>query len=150
MSVDGITGPRRVDGVHLSSKDCDRWEAFVKKHGLYGTAKKMIRTKAYRAYAQKYSFDHSQTWDEMAGTEDDLRNVPDSQPDLVEQTDIRIREQKLVDSLSDGQKAIWELYREGKTPAEIKDILGYNTTEAIRWQKHKIKEKWVMIRRDEE
>lgn len=141
--VDGITGP------HLSSEDCDRWEAFYKKHGLYGTAKKMMRTKSWRSYAQKNSFDYSLTWDELAGTEDHLRTVPSDEPDLIEQTDIRLREQRLVDSLSEGQKAIWELYKDGKTPAEIKDILGYNTTEAIRWQKHKIKEKWMMIRRDE-
>lgn len=144
MKVDGISGPQRVDGIHLSSKDCDRWEAMMRKHGTYGVAKKMVRTKAWRAYEQKYSFDHAQTW---ADTNDEaLANLQDVGPDIVELADIRIRRDRLVDSLSAKQKAIWELYEQGKNPAEIKDILGYNTTEAVRWQKHKIKQKWVMVR----
>lgn len=144
MKVDGITGPKRVDGVHLSSKDCDRWEAMIRKYGTYGVAKKMVRTKGWRAYEQKYSFDHAQTWDDTS--DEALANLQDAGPDIVELADIRFRRDRLVDSLSAKQKAIWELYEQGKNPAEIKDILGYNTTEAIRWQKHKIKQKWVMVR----
>lgn len=147
MSVDGIIGPRKVDGVHLSSEDCDRWEAMIKKYGMHGVAKKMMKLPSYRAYEQRYSFDYSQTWDDTS--DEGLANIPSPGPDLVELVDIRIKRQKLIDSLSERQKAIWDLYEEGKSPAEIKEILGYNTTEAIRWQKHKIKEKWMMVRRDE-
>lgn len=149
MSVDGITGPKKVDSVHLSSADCDRWEKMVAKHGMYGVAKKMMKTKAYRAYEQKYSFDYSQTWDEMTGSEEQLGMIPDSSPDIVELVDIRMRRQKLVDSLSAKQKAIWDMYEDGRTPAEIKEKLGYNTTEAIRWQKHNIKKKWLEVRGEE-
>ena len=121
----------------------------VAKHGMYGVAKKMMKTKAYRAYEQKYSFDYSQTWDEMTGSEEQLGMIPDSSPDIVELVDIRMRRQKLVDSLSAKQKAIWDMYEDGRTPAEIKEKLGYNTTEAIRWQKHNIKKKWLEVRGEE-
>lgn len=116
----------------------------MRKYGTYGVAKKMVRTKAWRAYAQKYSFDYAQIWED---TDDRaLDTIQDDGPDMVELADIRIKRQRLVDSLSAKQKAIWDLYEQGKTPAEIKDILGYNTTEAIRWQKHKIKQIWIMVR----
>lgn len=149
MSVDGITGPQKVDGIHLSSADCDRWEAMIKKYGSHGVANKMVRTKAWRAYEQKYSFDYTQTWDDTVGSDEQLASIPTGGPDIVELADIRMRRDRLVDSLSVKQRAIWDLYEEGKTPAEIKDILGYNTTEAIRWQKHKIKQKWIMVRNEQ-
>jgi len=146
--VDGIIAkePGKLDGIHLSSEDCTRWENMVNRMGMHAVAKKMVRTKGWRAYAQRYSFDHAQTWDDMQGSDTEFRTLADTGPDIEELADIRMKRDKLVDSLSAKQKAIWDLYEQGKNPAEIKDILGYNTTEAIRWQKHKIKQKWIMVR----
>ena len=147
---DGITKkePGKLDGIHLGSADCDRWEAMIAKRGAYGVAKKMVKTKAWRDYVQKWPFDYIQTRDSTVGSDEVFDTLADDSVSLVHEIDIKMRYGNFVDSLSSRELQIWRLYEEGKNPAEIMDTLGYNTTNAVRWHKHNIKKKWVLVFRE--
>lgn len=139
--VDGVTGP-----VRLSPEICDKWERMIAKYGVYGVAQKMVKTPGWRAYVQRWPFDYIQTRESTIGSDEAFETLADYGPDIVEQVDMRIKRERFIDSLSERQYKIWELYEQGKNPAEIKEILGYNTTNAIRWHKNQIKTKWVIVR----
>jgi predicted Zn-ribbon and HTH transcriptional regulator len=120
---------------------CDAWDRMYKKYGPYRLAQKVMKTKSYREYIRRYPFDFREPVIPL-----DEIEINAKIPGPEEHTDQALEMDKLLDSLTDHQKKVFELLQEGRTNSEIEDIMQFNTNSAVRFQKHAIKQKYNQIK----
>lgn len=125
---------------------CDKWDAMVRKYGAYGMAKLIMKTPSYKAYIQKYPFDFSETWHTIRST-DDLADTLDGHTISVEEeVQSRLQFEELMAKLTPKEHIVFEGLLDGMTNSEIERIYHFNTNEAVRYMKHRVKRKYHAIR----
>lgn len=124
---------------------CDKWDAMVRKYGAYGMAKLIMKTPSYKAYVQKYPFDHSETWHTIKST-DDLLGIGDGAISVEDEVISRIQFDELIESLTPKEREVFDGLLDGMTNSEIERIYRFNTNNAVRWHKHQVKRKYYNLR----
>lgn len=148
--VDGITeAPKRLSPEELE-KVLARQDAMIahfdslrKKYGDHALEKKLLRLPSVRKFYQRYSIEDAATRVDI----DELYSHDDGSLHMEDQVAARLELEQLEASLTPRQLRIFTLYKQGKVPREIKELEGYNTENAIRYQKFLIKKKYEMNRR---
>ena len=148
--VDGITqapprlSPEELEKV-LAQQDATiaHFDALRKKYGDHALEKKLLRLPSVRKFYQKYSIEDAASRVDI----DQLFSQDDGSMKLEDQIAAKIEMEELEASLTQRQLRIFKLYKEGKVPREIKELEGYNTENAIRYQKFLIKKKYEQNRR---
>ena len=118
-----------------SEEQRQKWDKMLASFGKYGMAKKVLKTKSYRAYKQKWPFDDYEK--DVSLT--DLELTDTHSPSVEDIVATRMDIEKIKDSLSPRSLQVFELLLDGKTNPEIEEMLDFKTNGAVRWQKNQIK-----------
>lgn len=124
---------------------CDKWDAMVRRYGAYGMAKLIMKTPAYRSYIQKYPFDFSETWHTIKST-DDLVNIDSTSISVEDEVQSKLQFEQLLDDLTPKEREVFDGLLDGMTNSEIERIYHFNTNEAVRYHKHRVKRKYHAMR----
>lgn len=119
-----------------SMAHCDDWDRMYKKYGPEKLMKKIMRLKSYRDYMSRWPHDFK-----LTPVPIDEYEPVSKDPSLEEQINDKLELEKFESSLTDHQRQVFQLLKEGKTNSEIEEILGFNTNSAVRFQKHSLKQK---------
>lgn len=150
--VDGITEPKRLSPEELAAvierqdKVIAHFDALRRKYGDHSLEKKLLRLPSVRKFYQRYSIEDAAARVSI----DDLFSQDDGSLKLEDQIAAKMEMEALEGSLTPRQLKIFKLYKQGKNPREIKELEGYNTENAIRYQKFLIKKKYEQLRRSNE
>lgn len=115
-----------------------KWDKMLKKYGIQGMAKRVMKTKSYRAYKQRWPFDD---YDPNVSL-DDLIVLDNSSPSVEDIVSTRLEIDKIRGSLSPKTQKVFDALLEGKSNPEIEKQLGFNSNEAVRWQKNQVKQEY--------
>lgn len=136
----------REDTPEKVLQHCDKWDEIVKKDGMYGVAKRIVKSRAYRIYKSRWPYD-KETQIPIYSMPEELElamDIPSPEEEAADAYDTEI----LFKNISPRQQVILKALREGKTSLEIKEEHGYNTDNAVRWHKHQVKKVMTAIKAD--
>lgn len=136
---------RRLDGVYQSpveqrlAREEAEWARLLQVYGVYGLTKKIVKLESFRKYIRRYPYDLTQAQYDDIYNEDGSVYIEALQASVEDEVDVRVGLDKAIDSLSVKQKKVWALMQQGYTHKQIKEKLGFNTENAVRWHKFQIK-----------
>lgn len=124
----------------------DDFEAMVQRKGAYKVAEKMMKLESFRKFSQKYPYDNAQMWRDTVRVEDIADFLPDRAVSVEEEVSIRMEMEELEDSLTPRQDQVLNGLISGMSNTEIEAAFGFKTNNAVRWQKHQVKRKYLKLK----
>lgn len=132
-----------------SEEQRQKWDKMLASFGKYGMAKKVLKTKSYRAYKQRWPFDdyvadvslrtqYASDNSSVDGPDHDL--IVSDAPSVEQIVSDRLAIEKIRNSLPPRAQEVFDKLLLGKTNSEIQNELGFQTNGAVRWQKNQIKQ----------
>lgn len=129
-----------IAGEHICIKaeDTRTWFAnLLQAVGSYELERRIKKLKTYKLYDRKYPYDVATKAMSIEFAYDLSTNEPDPLSVLIDQEAFQERMERLTDT----QKKHAELYMEGYKPRDIAAMEGRETSNAVRWQRHNMKER---------
>lgn len=119
-----------------SEEQRSKWDKMLASYGKYGMAKKVLKTKSYRAYKQKWPFDDYEKDVSLTDLEITDTQSPSVEDIVADRLDI----EKIMEQLPPRSQEVFKQLLDGKTNPEIEKNLDFQTNGAVRWQKNQIKQ----------